>query len=122
MKVKSKAIPSSSKSVAKTVTTKVREKKVFSLAGQKHDPPEEVLLLIFLQGAIMPFLVSACERCFLVNEMAVLLLVLQREPLRIFYESLSKQIPTSEMAEFWYVSSISCYRKLIHFLFSMFER
>ncbi|KAH9761222.1 hypothetical protein KPL70_000414 [Citrus sinensis] len=24
-----------------------------------------------------------------------------REPLRIFYESLSKQIPTSEMAEFW---------------------
>jgi hypothetical protein len=26
----------------------------------------------------------------------------QREPLRIFYESLSKQIPSSEMAEFWY--------------------
>ncbi|XP_020583279.1 uncharacterized protein LOC110026617 [Phalaenopsis equestris] len=25
----------------------------------------------------------------------------EREPLRIFYESLSKQIPTSEMAEFW---------------------
>ena len=25
----------------------------------------------------------------------------QREPLRIFYESLSKQISTSEMAEFW---------------------
>ncbi|QCE16066.1 hypothetical protein DEO72_LG11g3079 [Vigna unguiculata] len=25
----------------------------------------------------------------------------QKEPLRIFYESLSKQIPTSEMAEFW---------------------
>ncbi|XP_042038138.1 uncharacterized protein LOC121784024 isoform X2 [Salvia splendens] len=24
-----------------------------------------------------------------------------REPLRIFYESLSKQIPSSEMAEFW---------------------
>ncbi|XP_010668358.2 uncharacterized protein LOC104885354 isoform X1 [Beta vulgaris subsp. vulgaris] len=42
-----------------------REKKVYSLAGQKYDPPEE------------------------------------REPLRIFYESLSKQIPTSEMAEFW---------------------
>ncbi|CAN8299304.1 unnamed protein product [Cochlearia groenlandica] len=42
-----------------------REKKVYSLAGQKYDPPEE------------------------------------REPLRIFYESLSKQIPGSEMAEFW---------------------
>jgi len=42
-----------------------REKKVYSLAGQKFDPPEE------------------------------------REPLRIFYESLSKQIPGSEMAEFW---------------------
>lgn len=26
---------------------------------------------------------------------------LQREPLRIFYESLSQQIPSSEMAEFW---------------------
>ncbi|XP_073042602.1 uncharacterized protein [Primulina eburnea] len=25
----------------------------------------------------------------------------EREPLRIFYESLSKQIPSSEMAEFW---------------------
>ncbi|XP_020703365.1 uncharacterized protein LOC110114727 isoform X2 [Dendrobium catenatum] len=25
----------------------------------------------------------------------------EREPLRIFYELLSKQIPTSEMAEFW---------------------
>ncbi|KAL3746764.1 hypothetical protein ACJRO7_015665 [Eucalyptus globulus] len=72
--VKSKAMPSSSKTVARTTTTtttttttatKVREKKVFNLPGQKHDPPEE------------------------------------REPLRIFYESLSKQIPTSEMAEFW---------------------
>ncbi|KAF8036073.1 hypothetical protein BT93_C1921 [Corymbia citriodora subsp. variegata] len=63
--VKSKTTPSSSKTTARTTTTKVREKKVFSLPGQKHDPPEE------------------------------------REPLRIFYESLSKQIPTSEMAEFW---------------------
>ncbi|XP_010419735.1 PREDICTED: uncharacterized protein LOC104705427 [Camelina sativa] len=42
-----------------------REKKVYSLPGQKFDIPEE------------------------------------REPLRIFYESLSKQIPGSEMAEFW---------------------
>ncbi|KAH9761219.1 hypothetical protein KPL70_000414 [Citrus sinensis] len=62
--VKSKTTSSSSKTITKT-TTKVREKKVFTLPGQKFDPPEE------------------------------------REPLRIFYESLSKQIPTSEMAEFW---------------------
>ncbi|KAG4931070.1 hypothetical protein AAZX31_17G183800 [Glycine max] len=62
--VKSKSTSSSSKTVTKT-TTKVREKKVYSLPGQKHDPPE------------------------------------QKEPLRVFYESLSKQIPTSEMAEFW---------------------
>ncbi|KAL5558673.1 hypothetical protein UlMin_034884 [Ulmus minor] len=48
-----------------TKTTKVREKKVYTLPGQRFDPPEE------------------------------------REPLRIFYESLSKQIPSSEMAEFW---------------------
>ncbi|CAJ1972245.1 unnamed protein product [Sphenostylis stenocarpa] len=62
--VKSKSTSSSSKTETKT-TTKVREKKVFSLPGQKHDPPE------------------------------------QKEPLRVFYESLSKQIPTSEMAECW---------------------
>ncbi|GKV44882.1 hypothetical protein SLEP1_g52019 [Rubroshorea leprosula] len=64
VKVKSKATSSSSKTTS-TTTTKVREKKVYTLPGQKHDPPEE------------------------------------REPLRLFYESLSKQIPTSEMAEFW---------------------
>ncbi|CAA7408729.1 unnamed protein product [Spirodela intermedia] len=63
------AISSSTKTIVKTTskTTAVRaraEKKVFSLPGQKYDPPEE------------------------------------REPLRIFYESLSKQIPSSEMAEF----------------------
>ncbi|KAI5394240.1 uncharacterized protein LOC127098018 [Lathyrus oleraceus] len=63
--VKHKATSSSSKSTTKTTTTKVREKKVYNLPGQKHDPPE------------------------------------QKEPLRIFYESLSKQIPSSEMAEFW---------------------
>ncbi|KAJ0971788.1 hypothetical protein J5N97_019747 [Dioscorea zingiberensis] len=70
--VKGNAVSSSSKSSSKTVTktktTTVRrktEKKVYTLPGQKHDPPEV------------------------------------REPLRIFYESLSKQIPSSEMAEFW---------------------
>ncbi|CAK7353212.1 unnamed protein product [Dovyalis caffra] len=70
--VKSKSAPSSSKSAPRsskttttTTTTRVRQKKVFSLPGQRYDPPEG------------------------------------REPLRIFYESLSKQIPTSEMAEFW---------------------
>ncbi|CAB4297043.1 unnamed protein product [Prunus armeniaca] len=69
--VKPKPTSVSTKSTTKTTTTKtttttrVKEKKVYTLAGQKFDPPEE------------------------------------REPLRIFYESLSKQIPTSEMAEFW---------------------
>ncbi|GMY17581.1 micronuclear linker histone polyprotein [Fagus crenata] len=64
--VKSKTTSGSSKTATKkTTTTRVREKKVYTLPGQKFDPPEE------------------------------------REPLRIFYESLSKQIPTSEMAEFW---------------------
>ncbi|KAG6387991.1 hypothetical protein SASPL_153188 [Salvia splendens] len=48
----------------KKTVSRTREKKVYSLAGQKFDVPEE------------------------------------REPLRIFYESLSKQIPSSEMAEF----------------------
>ncbi|XP_059314555.1 uncharacterized protein LOC132065266 [Lycium ferocissimum] len=62
--VKGKTTSSSSKTVTKT-QTKTRVKKVYSLAGQKFDVPEE------------------------------------REPLRLFYESLSKQIPSSEMAEFW---------------------
>ncbi|CAF1883201.1 hypothetical protein HID58_045268 [Brassica napus] len=61
--VKSTATTSAAASLAKGKVK--REKKVYSLAGQKYDPPEE------------------------------------REPLRIFYESLSKQIPGSEMAEFW---------------------
>ncbi|KAE9459202.1 hypothetical protein C3L33_08895, partial [Rhododendron williamsianum] len=63
--VKGKTTLSSSKTTTKTTTVKTREKKAYSLAGQKFDVPEE------------------------------------REPLRIFYESLSKQIPSSEMAEFW---------------------
>ncbi|KAL8063321.1 hypothetical protein ABFX02_01G020400 [Erythranthe guttata] len=68
--IKNRSNTNSSKTVKKTTTqtvtkTKTREKKVYSLAGQKFDVPEE------------------------------------REPLRIFYESLSKQIPSSEMAEFW---------------------
>lgn len=62
-----KTSSSSSKTVTKTTSTtvKVKQKKVYTLPGQKFDPPEE------------------------------------REPLRIFYESLSKQIPSSEMAAFW---------------------
>lgn len=44
MKVKSKSTSSSSKTTAKTTTSvKVKEKKVYTLPGQKHDPPEEVL-------------------------------------------------------------------------------
>lgn len=62
--MKGKKISTSSKTVTKT-QTKTRVKKVYTLAGQKFDVPEE------------------------------------REPLRLFYESLSKQIPSSEMAEFW---------------------
>ncbi|KAK9075614.1 hypothetical protein SSX86_003940 [Deinandra increscens subsp. villosa] len=62
---KGKSIVSSSKTTTKTSTVKAKEKKAYSLLGQKFDVPEE------------------------------------REPLRIFYESLSKQIPSSEMAEFW---------------------
>ncbi|XP_076920863.1 uncharacterized protein LOC143582116 [Bidens hawaiensis] len=65
IEAKGKSVVTSSKTQTKTTIVKTREKKVYSLPGQKFDVPEE------------------------------------REPLRIFYESLSKQIPTSEMAEFW---------------------
>ncbi|KAK1311624.1 hypothetical protein QJS10_CPA07g00833 [Acorus calamus] len=64
--VKGKTTSSSSKTVTKKTTVRARAvKKVYTLAGQKYDVPEE------------------------------------REPLRIFYASLSHQIPSSEMAEFW---------------------
>ncbi|KAK9742115.1 hypothetical protein RND81_03G149300 [Saponaria officinalis] len=63
--IQQKHAKSEGKTIAPTTPVKKREKKVYSLPGQKHDPPEE------------------------------------REPVRIFYESLSKQLPTSEMAEFW---------------------
>ena len=66
-KGKSSAAAASAKRATTTRGRGKAEKKVYSLPGQKFDPPEE------------------------------------REPLRIFYESLSKQIPSSEMAEFWYV-------------------
>lgn len=46
LKVKSKMMPSSSKTTTRTTTTKVREKKVFSLPGQKFDRPEEVSHLL----------------------------------------------------------------------------
>ncbi|CAH2080548.1 unnamed protein product, partial [Thlaspi arvense] len=65
VKARTTSVSSSSKTTTKKTTVKTREKKVYSLPGQKYDVPEE------------------------------------REPLRIFYESLSKQIPSSEMAEFW---------------------
>ncbi|KAL4579459.1 hypothetical protein LXL04_015607 [Taraxacum kok-saghyz] len=65
IEAKGKSVMTSSKTKTTTKTVKSREKKVYSLPGQKFDVPEE------------------------------------REPLRIFYESLSKQIPSSEMAEFW---------------------
>ncbi|XAR70855.1 hypothetical protein NMG60_11027888 [Bertholletia excelsa] len=63
--VKAKTTSSSSLTLTKTTAVKTREKKVYSLPGQKYDIPEE------------------------------------RDPLRLFYESLWKQIPSSEMAEFW---------------------
>lgn len=44
VKVNAKATSSSSKTVKKTVT-RTREKKVYSLPGQKFDVPEEVLYL-----------------------------------------------------------------------------
>ncbi|KAL9269317.1 hypothetical protein AKJ16_DCAP08952 [Drosera capensis] len=59
-----KTSSSINKTRSKTVPTK-RERKVYTLPGQRCDPPEE------------------------------------RDPLRIFYSSLSEQIPSSEMAEFW---------------------
>lgn len=44
MKVKEKSSSTSKRTVTKTTTVKVKaEKKVYSLPGQKYDPPEEVV-------------------------------------------------------------------------------
>jgi hypothetical protein len=71
-KGKSSTAASSSRATKRSTASGGKaEKKVYSLLGQKFDPPEET------------------------------------EPVRIFYDSLSKQIPSSEMAEFWYSPSLS---------------
>ena len=93
LKVKSKTSSSSSKTTT-TTKTKVREKKVYTLPGEKHDPPEEVVLI---QSQICAF-----SQKHVSNNWCYQWFFWQREPLRIFYESLWKQIPTSEMAEFWW--------------------
>ncbi|KAK9274199.1 hypothetical protein L1049_019013 [Liquidambar formosana] len=41
--VKSKTTSTSTKTTTTTTSVKVREKKVYTLPGQKYDPPEEVL-------------------------------------------------------------------------------
>lgn len=115
-KVKSKTISSSSKTTTKTTTTtttataKVREKKVFNLPGQKYDPPEEVCAFLLLDSLCSLYDWWTQHSCsFVCCE--------QREPLRIFYESLSKQIPASEMAEFW-CGLFSDFLLSIHCLFN----
>ena len=108
------ASSSSSKSVTKITTTKVREKKVYSLPGQKHDPPEQVLNPYHWCLEVRK-LISIYS-----NQLSLILVVFygccwQKEPLRFFYESLSKQIPASEMAEFWWVSISILQLFTIHF-------
>jgi hypothetical protein len=49
-------------------------------------------------------MIALLDLCFMIMLLILglsVFCILQREPLRIFYESLSKQIPGSEMAEFW---------------------
>lgn len=70
-----------------------KEKKVYDLPGQKRDPPEEVLKNDLI-GISFMFGSSLADHLHL-------LLIIQRDPLRIFYETLHKQVPHSEMAEFW---------------------
>lgn len=84
-----------STSTATTKTTRLKEKKVYAFAGQRFVPPEEV---DYLNAFVI------CLRNVLVNCMINwirLTFCMQREPLWMFYESLSKQIPSSEMVEFW---------------------
>ncbi|KAL5212438.1 hypothetical protein ABZP36_023285 [Zizania latifolia] len=69
-KIKNEDLVDDTKKTKKGAATKdnekvKKEKKVYELPGQKHDPPQE------------------------------------RDPLKIFYESLYEQVPTSEMAATW---------------------
>lgn len=68
---------------------KKREKKVYKFTGQKRDPPEEVMIF-------------HCEiYIILVQYVNLGLFLLQTDALRIFYETLYKQVPNSEMAAIW---------------------
>lgn len=77
-------------------TPKKREKKVYDLPGQKRDPPEEVSKRNLFILLILRF------SCFLsLFSLIFCFLIFQKDPLRIFYETLYEQIPSSEMSQIW---------------------
>lgn len=81
--------------------TKVRKaKKVYDLPGQKRDPPEEVWIMMHLH--ILSYIFRLCFVMFLVIAFYIFV-IFQRDPLRVFYETLHEQIPTSEMSQIWWV-------------------
>lgn len=64
MKVKGKTTLSSSKMTTKTTTVKTREKKAYSLAGQKFDVPEEVLGSLHAFSSVFFFLKWKFHSCW----------------------------------------------------------
>lgn len=85
LKVKSKPVTTSSassKTITKTTTTKtkVREKKVYSLPGQKHDPPEQVLNLSHLVHGIHKPMSTYGNRLVLILEIFFMLSLTERTP------------------------------------------
>lgn len=68
-----------------------KEKKVYDLPGQKNDTPDEVslrFLLLLFEEIDLRFLFSFW-------------LIAERDPLKIFFETLYRQLPDNELAATW---------------------
>lgn len=68
---------------------------MYDLPGQKRDSPEEVSFSLFLRISNKKFVLGFLKLLICLE------LDLQRDPLRIFYETLYNQVPSSEMAAIW---------------------
>ena len=54
------------------------------------------------------FLFSSLRSCSFSVILSLLFLFFQKDPLRIFYETLFKQVPSSEMSQIWFVLLLFC--------------
>lgn len=79
-----------------------KEKKAYDMPGQKHDPPENVCgCLVQCVHCSFGIQIRCDKNLFFLFLIILIRFILQRDPSRIFYESLHEQVPGSEMAAIW---------------------